>query len=93
MKRDNVDEILMRYFAPAADAGDLAGRVLQAARDSARQTTRLLDSLSIQTTPRGVSLIRNLKHDESAVARPHCLDGAGRQDIGIGAADDHHRDM
>ena len=71
MKRDSVDEILMRYFAPAADAGHLAGRVLRAARDSARQTTRLLDSLSIQTTPRGVSLIRaeRMERPTSAAGR------------------------
>jgi O-6-methylguanine DNA methyltransferase len=71
MKRDSVDEILMRYFEPAAGAGDLARRVLQAARESARQTSRLLDSLSIQTTPQGVSLIRaeRLPRPASAAAR------------------------
>ena len=71
MKRDRVDEILTRYFEPAADAGDLARRVLQAARDSARQTTQLLDSLSIEATPQGVSLIRaeRLQRPATAAAR------------------------
>ena len=47
MKKDSVDDILARYFAPDADAGDLAKQVLTAARESARQTSRLLDKISI----------------------------------------------
>jgi len=81
MKRDSVDEILMRYFAPAADAGHLAGRVLQAARDSARQTTRLLDSLSIQTTPRGVSLIRAERMERPASAAGRRLVEQAREEL------------
>src|SRR5262249_56585195 len=36
MKRDSVDESLMRYFAPATDASHLAGRGPSAARGPAR---------------------------------------------------------
>ena len=43
MKKDGVDDILTRYFAPDADAGDLAKQVLTAARESARQSSQLLD--------------------------------------------------
>jgi O-6-methylguanine DNA methyltransferase len=81
MKRDSVDEILMRYFEPAADAGDLARRVLQAARDSARQTTRLLDSLSIQTTPQGVSLIRAERLPQAASAAARRLAEQAREEL------------
>jgi len=71
MKKDSVDDILARYFAADADAGDLAKQVLMAARESARQTSRLLDKISIQATPRGVSLIRaeRLERPASAAAR------------------------
>jgi len=58
MKTDRIDDILKRYFQPDAETGDLARRVLASARASARETGRLLDSLSIQATPEGVSLIR-----------------------------------
>jgi len=71
MKKDSVDDMLTRYFAPDVDAGDLARQVLEAARESARQSSRLLDKISIQATPRGVSLIRaeRLEKPASAVAR------------------------
>jgi O-6-methylguanine DNA methyltransferase len=71
MKKPGVDDILTRFFAPDADAGDLAKQVLAAARESARQSSRLLDKISIQATPRGVSLIRaeRLEKPATAVAR------------------------
>jgi hypothetical protein len=50
MKKDSVDDMLARYFAPDVDAGDLARQVLEAARESARQSSRLLDRISIQAT-------------------------------------------
>ena len=58
MKTDRIDDILTRYFQPDAEPGDLAKQVLMAARASARETGRLLDRISIQATPEGVSLIR-----------------------------------
>jgi O-6-methylguanine DNA methyltransferase len=58
MKTDRIDLILKRYFQPDAEPGDLAKQVLMAARASARETGRLLDGISIQATPDGVSLIR-----------------------------------
>ena len=33
MKKDSVDDMLARYFAPDVDAGDLARQVLEAARE------------------------------------------------------------
>jgi O-6-methylguanine DNA methyltransferase len=71
MKKPRVDDILTQYFAPDADAGDLAKQVLAAARESARQRSRLLDKISIQATPHGVSLIRaeRLEKPATAVAR------------------------
>ncbi|MDP2701085.1 MAG: methylated-DNA--[protein]-cysteine S-methyltransferase, partial [Candidatus Rokubacteria bacterium] len=58
MKTDRIDDILKQYFQPDAEPGDLAKQVLMAARASARETGRLLDRISIQATPEGVSLIR-----------------------------------
>jgi O-6-methylguanine DNA methyltransferase len=58
MKTDRIDHILKRYFQPDAEPGDLAKQVLVAARASGRETDRLLDRISIQATPEGVSLIR-----------------------------------
>ena len=58
MKTDRIDDILARYFQPDAEPGDLAKRVLAAARESARETGRLLERISIQATTGGVSLIR-----------------------------------
>jgi O-6-methylguanine DNA methyltransferase len=71
MKKPGVDDILTRFFAPDADAGDLAKQVLAAARESARQSSRFLDKISIQATPHGVSLIRaeRLEKPATAVAR------------------------
>ena len=71
MKTDRIDDILKRYFEPNAEPGDLAKQVLAAARVSARETVRLLDRISIQATPDGVSLIRaeRLEKPETAAAR------------------------
>jgi len=74
MKTDRIDDILARYFQPDAEPGDLAKRVLAAARESARETGRLLDRISIQATPGGVSLIRaeRLEKPATAAARKLC---------------------
>jgi O-6-methylguanine DNA methyltransferase len=71
MKTDRIDDILKRYFQPDAEPGDLAKQVLMAARASAREQSRLLDKISIQATPDGVSLIRagRLPKPATAVAR------------------------
>lgn len=71
MKADRIDDILKRYFQPDAGPGDLAKRVLTAARASARETGRLLDGISIQATPEGVSMIRagRLPKPATAAAR------------------------
>ena len=74
MKTDRIDDVLKRYFQPDSEPGDLAKRVLGAARESARETSRLLDRLSIQATPGGVSLIRagRLEKPATAAARKLC---------------------
>jgi O-6-methylguanine DNA methyltransferase len=74
MKTDRIDDILTRYFQPDAEPGDLAKRVLAAARESARESGRLLDRVSIQATPDGVSLIRaeRLEKPATAAARKLC---------------------
>ncbi len=74
MKTDRIDDILARYFQPDAGPGDLAKRVLAAARESARETGRLLDRISIQATQGGVSLIRaeRLEKPATAAARKLC---------------------
>ena len=38
-----------------------------------------------------MALIGHLDRLQGSAARPHRLDGGGRQDVGIGAADHHHR--
>ena len=58
MKTDRIEIILNRYFQPDVAPGDLATRVLASARASTREIGRLLDRISIQATPKGVSLIR-----------------------------------
>jgi O-6-methylguanine DNA methyltransferase len=68
MKTDRIDDILKRYFQPEVEPGDLAKRVLTAARASARETSRLLGKISIQATPDGVSLIRAGRLDQPATA-------------------------
>ena len=81
MKKPSVDDILTRYFAPAADAGDLAKQVLTAARESARQSGRLLDKISIQTTPLGVSLIRAERLEKPATAAARRLAERAREEL------------
>ena len=81
MKTDSVDEILKRYFQPDTGAGDLARQVLRAARESARESGRLLDKISIQTTPRGVSLIRAERLEKPATAAARRLAGQAREEL------------
>jgi len=40
---------------------------------------------------RRMALVGHLDRLQRGAARPHGLDGGGRQDVGIGAADHHHR--
>jgi O-6-methylguanine DNA methyltransferase len=81
MKTNSVDEILKRYFQPDAEAGDLARHVLKAVRESGRQTSRLLDKISIQTTPRGVSLIRAERLEKPATAAARRLAERAREEL------------
>jgi len=81
MKKPSVDDILTRYFAPDAEAGDLAKQVLTAARESARQSSRLLDKISIQTTPQGVSLIRAERLEKPATAAARRLAERAREEL------------
>jgi O-6-methylguanine DNA methyltransferase len=81
MKTDSVDEILKRYFQPEAGAGDLARQVLRAARESARYGSRLLDKISIQTTPQGVSRIRAERLEKPATAAARRLAERAREEL------------
>jgi len=81
MKKSDVDDILTRYFAPDAGAGNLAKQVLTAARESARQSSRLLDKISIQTTPQGVSLIRAERLEKPATAAARRLAEQAREEL------------
>jgi len=81
MKKPSVDDILTRYFAPDGEAGDLAKQVLTAARESARQSSRLLDKISIQTTPQGVSLIRAERLEKPATAAARRLAERAREEL------------
>ncbi len=81
MKKPSVDDVLTRYFAPDADAGDLAKQVLTAARESARPSGRLLDRISIQTTPLGVSLIRAERLEKPATAAARRLAERAREEL------------
>ena len=81
MKKPDVDDILTRYFAPDAEAGNLAKQVLTAARESARQSSRLLDKISIQTTPQGVSLIRAERLEKPATAAARRLAEQARKEL------------
>ena len=81
MKKPDVDDILTRYFAPDAEAGNLAKQVLTAARESARQSSRLLDKISIQTTPQGVSLIRAERLEKPATAAARRLAERAREEL------------
>jgi len=81
MKTDRIDEMLERYFQPDAAPGDLAKRVLRAARESAQESGRLLDTISIQATPRGVSLIRAERLEKPATAAARRLAERAREEL------------
>jgi len=81
MKTDRIDDILKRYFQPDAEAGDLAKQVLMAARASARETGRLLDRISIQATPEGVSLIRAERLPKPATAAARRVASLAREEL------------
>jgi O-6-methylguanine DNA methyltransferase len=81
MKTSGMDDILKRYFAPEAEVGDLARQVLMAARASARETSRLLDRLSIQATARGVSLIRAERLAKPATGAARSLAERAREEL------------
>ena len=82
MKTDRIDGILKRYFQPDAEPGDLAKQVLAAARASARDTGRLLDKISVQATPAGVSLIRAERLENPATAAARKLVERAREELG-----------
>jgi O-6-methylguanine DNA methyltransferase len=81
MKTDHIDGILKRYFQPDAKHGDLAKQVLMTARASARETGRLLDRISIQATPEGVSLIRAGRLPKPATAAARRLEERAREEL------------
>ncbi len=81
MKTDRMDLILKRYFEPDAEPGNLAGPVLRAARRSAQESGRLLDTISIQATPRGISLIRAEPLEKPATAAARRLAGRAREEL------------
>jgi len=81
MKTDRIDDILKRYFQPDAEPGDLAKQVLMAARASARETGRLLDRISIQATPEGVSLIRAGRLPKPATAAARRVAERAREEL------------
>lgn len=81
MKTDRIDDILKRYFQPDAEPGDLAKRVLMAARASAREQSRLLDRISVQATPDGVSLIRAERLPKPATAAARRVAQRAREEL------------
>jgi len=81
MKTDRIDDILKRYFQPDAEPGDLARQVLMAARASAREAGRLLDRISIQATPEGVSLIRAERLPKPATAAARTVAQRAREEL------------
>jgi O-6-methylguanine DNA methyltransferase len=81
MKPSPIDEILKRYFQPDAEPGDLAKQVLLAARESARESAKLLDRLAIQATTDGVSLIRAERLEKPATAGARRLVERAREEL------------
>jgi O-6-methylguanine DNA methyltransferase len=81
MKTDRIDDILKRYFQPDVAPGDLAKQVLTAARSSARESGRLLDKISIQATPEGVSLIRAGRLPKPVTAAARRLSERAREEL------------
>jgi O-6-methylguanine DNA methyltransferase len=82
MKTDRIDDILKRYFQPDdTEPGDLTKQVLAAARASARETGRLLDRISIQATPDGVSLIRAERLPTPATAAARRVAQRAREEL------------
>jgi O-6-methylguanine DNA methyltransferase len=81
MKTSPIDEILKRYFQPDAGPGDLAKQVLLAARESARESSKLLDRLAIQATTDGISLIRAERLERPATAGARRLAERAREEL------------
>jgi O-6-methylguanine DNA methyltransferase len=81
MKTSPIEEILKRYFQPLAEPGDLTKQVLLAARESARESTKLLDQLAIQATTDGVSLIRAERLEKPATAGARRLVERAREEL------------
>jgi O-6-methylguanine DNA methyltransferase len=81
MKTDRIDLILKRYFHPDTEPGDLATRVLTAARASAREIGRLLDKVSIQATPEGISRIRAERLPKPATAAGRKVAERAREEL------------
>jgi O-6-methylguanine DNA methyltransferase len=81
MKTSSIDEILKRYFQSEAEPGDLAKQVLLAARESARESPKLLDRLAIQATTDGISLIRAERLEKPATAGARRLVERAREEL------------
>lgn len=81
MKTDPIDLILKQYFHPDGEPGDLAAKVLTAARESARQMGRVLERVSIQATAEGVSLIRAGRLPEPVTAAARRVAERAREEL------------
>src|SRR3989442_9820627 len=81
MKTVLTDDMLKGYFQPDAEPGDLARRVLLAARASARESGKLLDRLAIQATAEGISLIRAERLEKPATAGARRLVERAREEL------------
>jgi O-6-methylguanine DNA methyltransferase len=81
MKTVLTDDVLKGYFQTDAEPGDLAKRVLRAARASAQESGKLLDRLAIQATTEGISLIRAERLEKPATAGARRLVERAREEL------------
>ena len=81
MKTVLTDDMLKGYFKPEGEPGELARRVLLAARASAQASEKLLDRLAIQATTDGISLIRAERLEKPASAGARRLVERAREEL------------
>lgn len=82
MKRDMLDEQLAKYFRPAAVPAGLSGRIVAAARRAGEALIPLVDTLSIEATARGVSLVRVGRQEPPPGAVARRLAERAREELG-----------
>jgi len=79
--QDQLDRLLADYFRPETPPADLGRKLAAAAQESETELKRLEAKLTIEATPRGISLVRTGRAGKPATAAARRLTEQAREEI------------